>query len=187
MNNSVRYHSLTIVLHWATALALLLAVSSVLLRDLVEDEYWQGVLLDVHRSMGITILILAATRLVTRLATKASHINAQLPNAIRRVAKAGHSLLYVFLLALPFTGWILTNAQGNTASFFGLFNLPMLVAKNRDLADQLGDFHETGAWVFIAVIGVHVTAALWHYFWRKDQVLHSMLPLRKNAAINNND
>lgn len=187
MNNAARYNSLTIALHWATALAILLAVCSVLLRDVVEDEYWQGFLLNLHRSMGITILILAIIRLMTRLATLSSHVNAQLPKAIRLVAKAGHSVLYLFLLALPFTGWMLTNAQGNTASFFGLFNLPMLVAKNRDLADQLGDFHETGAWVFIAVIGMHVTAALWHHFWRKDQVLHSMLPVRKDAAINNND
>jgi cytochrome b561 len=99
-----------------------------------------------------------------------------LPNVVRLAAKAGHAFLYLFLLALPLTGWLLTNAQGKAASFFGLFNLPMLVAKNRDLVDQLGDIHETGAWVFIALVGLHVGAALWHHFWRKDQVLRSMLP-----------
>lgn len=187
MNSTARYNRLIIALHWATALAVLIAVGSILLRDVVDNEEWQSFLLNLHRSMGISILLLGATRLLTRLATDSRHVNAGLPKAIRLVAKAGHTALYLFLIALPFTGWMLTNAQGHTASFFGLLNLPMLVDKNRDFADQLGDFHETGAWVFISVIGMHVIAALWHHFWRKDQVLQSMLPIRNDAAINNND
>jgi len=176
MNNTARYHGLTIAMHWATALAILLAVGSVLLRDALEDEDWQSFLLNLHRSMGVSILFLAAVRLLTRLVTSSSHVNAGLPKAIRLAAKAGHSALYLFLLTLPVTGWLLTNAEGKAVSVFGVFDLPMLISKNRDLADQLSDFHETGAWVFIAVIGLHITAALWHQFWRKDQVLRSMLP-----------
>lgn len=174
--NNVRYHGMTILLHWTTALAILLAVASVLMRDVMEDDDWQDILLNLHRSLGVSILLLAAVRLLNRFITHANQINTNLPNVVRLAAKAGHAFLYLFLLALPLTGWLLTNAQGKAASFFGLFNLPMLVAKNRDLVDQLGDIHETGAWVFIALVGLHVGAALWHHFWRKDQVLRSMLP-----------
>ncbi|MDY7562425.1 cytochrome b [Pseudomonas sp. CCC3.2] len=176
MNNNARYHDLTIAMHWATALFIVLAIGSVLLRDTVEDDDWQSFLLNLHRSMGVAILLLAIVRLLTRLIASSSSVNAGLPKSVRLAAKAGHGVLYLFLLALPLTGWLLTSAQGKTLSFFGVYDLPMLVSKNRDLADQLGGIHETGAWIFIALIGMHISAALWHHFWRKDQVLRSMLP-----------
>lgn len=173
--NSPRHHGMTIFLHWTTALVILLAVGSVLLREIMEDEDWQDVLLNLHRAMGIFIIFLAAVRLLTRLLTHSNTINADLPKVIRLVAKAGHSALYLFLLTLPVTGWLLTNAQGKAVRFFGLFDLPILISKNRDLVDLLDDVHETGAWFFLVVVGLHISAALWHHFWRKDQVLRSML------------
>ncbi|MEB0076423.1 cytochrome b [Pseudomonas sp. CCI3.2] len=175
MNNNARYHDLTIAMHWATAIAIFVAVGSVLLREVVEDDNWQSLLIGLHRSMGVSILFLAVVRLLTRLVTNSSGVNAGLSKSVRIVAKAGHSALYFFLLAVPFAGWLLTSAQGEPLTLFGVYDLPALVSKNRDLADQLGDLHETGGWVFIALIGLHISAALWHHFWRKDQVLRSML------------
>lgn len=176
MTHYARHHSLTIILHWTTALAILVAVGAILLRELVEDDELRALLINLHRSLGVLILFLAAVRLVARLSINSQHIHTGLPRSIRLVSSAGHTALYAFLFALPITGWLLTNAEGKGVSPFGLFDLPILITRNRDLADQLGDFHETAAWVFIAVIGLHAGAALWHHFWRRDKVLRSMLP-----------
>lgn len=138
MHHYARHHGVTITLHWATALAILLAVAAVLLREVIEDDDMRNVLLNLHRSLGVLILLLAGVRLVARLVINASHVHLSLPKAIRLASTVGHLALF----ALPVTGWLLSNAEGKTVSPFGLFNLPMLVTKNRDLGDPLGDVHE---------------------------------------------
>jgi cytochrome b561 len=182
-----RHHNLTIALHWTTFGIIIFAVCAVLLRDVVEASEVRLLLLNLHRSFGVVILLLVVARLIARFRISSEHVSASLPKGIRLLSLAAHTVLYLFLLALPVTGWLFSNAAGKAVSLFGLVNLPELIAKNRDLADQLGDVHETLAWLFIALIGAHVGAALWHHFWRKDDVLRSMLPvrlLRTPAPIN---
>jgi cytochrome b561 len=173
-----RHHNLTIALHWTTFGIIVFAVCSVLLRDVVEASEARLLLLNLHRSFGIVILLLVVARLIARFRISSEPVSASLPKGIRLLSLAAHTALYLFLLALPITGWLFSNAAGKAISLFGLVNLPELIAKNRDLADQLGDVHETLAWLLIALIGAHVCAALWHHFWRKDDVLRSMLPVR---------
>ena len=59
---------------------------------------------------------------------------------------------------------------------FGLFSLPAIAHKS-DLANQVFAFHKAAAWVLIALVALHVSAALFHYFIRKDGVLQRMLPV----------
>jgi cytochrome b561 len=173
-----RHHNLTIALHWTTFGIIVLAVCSVLLRDVVEASEVRLLLLNLHRSMGVAILLLVVARLITRFRISSEHVSVSLPKGIRLVSLAAHAMLYLFLLALPITGWLFSNAAGKAVSLFGLVDLPALIAKNRDVADQLGGVHETLAWLFIALISAHAGAALWHHYWRKDHVLRSMLPVR---------
>jgi cytochrome b561 len=56
----------------------------------------------------------------------------------------------------------------------GSWSLPTLLARDHDLADTLGELHEAGAFAFMALIGVHAAAALWHHHFQKDNVLRSM-------------
>jgi cytochrome b561 len=66
---------------------------------------------------------------------------------------------------------------------FGLLPLPLLVRPDADLADRLGDLHAATAWVLLALVAVHIGAALWHHAVRRDGVLAAMLPLvRRRAA-----
>lgn len=173
-----RHHNLTIALRWTTFGIIIFAVCAVRLRDVVEASEVRRLLLNLHRSFGVVILLLVVARLIACFRLSSEHVSASLPKGIRLLSLAAHTVLYLFLLALPITGWLFSNAAGKAVSLFGLVNLPELIAKNRDLADQLGDVHETLAWLFIALIGAHVDAALWHHFWRKDDVLRATLPVR---------
>lgn len=183
----LRHHRLTIALHWMTFLVIVMAVAAVFLREVIDTSDLRLSLLNLHRGLGVCVLLLACARLLVRLKIPARHLSAGLPPLVQRLSLAAHGALYLLLLALPISGWLFSNAAGKTVSVLGLFNLPELIGKNRDLADQLSDLHETLAWVLIALIVAHVGAALWHHFWRQDHVLHAMLPARLVRHLNQVD
>ena len=87
-----------------------------------------------------------------------------------------HTSLYVLLLAMPIVGYIANSAYGAPTPFFGLFDLPPIVGKNEALATQLFTIHRWVGWLVIALVLMHVGAALYHYFIRRDNVLKRMLP-----------
>jgi cytochrome b561 len=92
------------------------------------------------------------------------------------VSSAVHTSLYVLLLAMPIVGYIANSAYGAATPFFGLFDLPAIVGKNETLAAQLFAIHRGAGWLVIVLVLMHVGAALFHYFIRRDNVLQRMLP-----------
>jgi cytochrome b561 len=79
------------------------------------------------------------------------------------------------MVAMPLSGWFLTSAAGYAPSFFGLFTLPTLIAKNNDLLELFESVHEWLAYGLIALIIIHTLAALKHHFIDKDDILKRML------------
>ncbi|MBT9288840.1 cytochrome b [Prosthecodimorpha staleyi] len=163
------------VLHWATAVTLVLALAAVLARDLVDDVALDRSLLDLHRSLGATVLILVVARVAIRLVVGGVE-HAGLDRWSRQAAALVHGLLYGLTLLVPVLGWLLTNASGKAASLFGLVVLPPLTGRDRDLADLLEIWHPSAAWLLLGLAALHVAAALWHGFVRRDGVLQAMLP-----------
>jgi cytochrome b561 len=94
---------------------------------------------------------------------------------MRVAAGATHVALYALLLAMPLLGWALSNAQGKPVHFLGA-TLPALVGDDEDLADRLQAWHIDAAWVLLALVCLHVAAALFHHFVLRDGVLRRMWP-----------
>nr|WP_276557185.1 cytochrome b [Prosthecomicrobium hirschii] len=163
------------VLHWTTAVTLVAALTAVLARDLVDDVALDRSLLDLHRSLGATVLILLVARVAIRLVVGGVE-HAGLDRWSRQAAALVHGFLYGLTLLVPVLGWLLTNASGKAAGLFGLVVLPALTGRDRDLADLLEIWHPTAAWLLLGLVALHVAAALWHGFVRRDGVLQSMLP-----------
>ncbi len=176
MNHSPRYHVLTQLIHWLTFFAIAAVLIAVCLREFTEDDDLRLQLLNLHRSLGVLVLVLFVIRLVVRYFYFFTHVTADLPKILRRLAGAGHIFIYSLLFFVPLVGWLYTNAAGKPVLFFGGIQLPALLHKNRALAENLGELHEVFAWVFIVVVIGHIAAALWHHFVRKDHVLRAMLP-----------
>jgi len=87
-----------------------------------------------------------------------------------------HFLLYVLMLAMPITGWMLSSAAGFPVSFFGLFILPDIFSPNENLRFLFAETHKWLGYGFIALIGVHAAAAFYHYFIYRDNILRRMFP-----------
>ena len=133
--------------------------------------------LTFHKSVGISVFALVILRLLWRWYSPAPKLPAGMQPLQRVLAHSSHVALYGLLLALPVLGWLTSNASNLTVRWFYLFNLPNLVAPDRDLAKLTKDMHDVGAWCLLALVCLHVAAAFWHEFARHDGVLRRMLPL----------
>lgn len=171
-----------IVLHWATFVAVAVAFGLAFAREFVESSVERAALMDLHRSVGVTVLALTLVRALARLVGPKAPSGADLPRPMRVAARVAHVLLYALLIVTPLLGWALTSAANRVVRPFGLFDLPALVARNRELADALAEWHESCAFTLLAIIGVHAAAALYHHFARRDQVLVSMLPMLRRRG-----
>jgi len=171
-----RYGAVAQLLHWA--IAALIVAQFVLGRtavDLPLGAHKLG-LLARHKSIGMTVLMLAVLRLLWRL----GHPPPALPDGMRPlervVARGTHVAFYVLLFVMPITGWMMSSAKNYSVSWFGLFTWPDLIGKNAAAFDALRTIHDTLSGALFAIAVLHILAALKHHFWNRDNVLLRMLP-----------
>lgn len=131
-------------------------------------------LIGLHKSTGILILFLVALRLIWRLVHAVPALPADLPRVYHLVARAAHYALYALMFAMPISGWLMSSAAGFSVSVFGLFTLPDLLSPDKDLRKLFVQTHEYLAYTLMALLVLHVAAALWHHFARHDNVLRRM-------------
>jgi cytochrome b561 len=175
-NTTARWGYLAQLFHWV--IVALIITQFVLIS--IEQDLPLGMqklaVLARHKSVGITVLALAALRLVWRVLNPTPLLPNTLKPYERVLAKITHVLLYVLLFAMPITGWIMSSARNFPVSWFNLVQLPDFVAPSRPLYEAMHDTHEILAWVLVATATLHVLAALKHHFVLKDDTLRRMLP-----------
>lgn len=128
-----------------------------------------------HKSIGLVVLALVAVRILWRSANATPAPPAATAAWERCAARASHLLLYLVLIAMPLTGWVLNSAANVPFRIFRLVPLPAIVAPNEEAAELAGRAHLALFVVLAALLVVHVAAALWHHFVRRDDVLIRML------------
>jgi cytochrome b561 len=178
-DDSQRHSRATVFLHWSTLLLIALSGVAIFGRELVDDKAVQGMLMNLHRQAGLLVFLLLFLRLMVRVWPATPRVDHRLPFFLRLMAVASHGLIYLLLAGLPLMGWALSNARGVDVAFLGWMPLPGLVNTDPDLADTLADAHEWAAWGLYALVALHASAALWHHYVRRDQVLRALLPHRR--------
>ena len=174
-----RYSGVMQSLHWAVAILMfaILPVAWVMV-SMPKDAAERPFLFTLHKSIGITILALAAVRLVWRATHPIPPEAAGTPRWMAVSAVASHWLLYAVLFAMPISGYLLSVAGGYPVSYFGLFNLPG-IAKNPELADAAVWVHLTLQWAVYALIAVHLLGTAWHVVVRRDGLLSREMPAQR--------
>lgn len=163
--------------HWLMAALILLAICiGLYAAHLPKADHARGGLFALHKSLGMTILILAALRIGWRLVKGAPPYRVALEPWMRLSASAAHAALYVLMFAMPILGYVLSTAGDHPVPFFGLFTFPRLLAVDKPLSHAADLGHVWGAWILIAVLTVHILAALWHHWYRRDEILTRMAP-----------
>ena len=129
-----------------------------------------------HKSFGVLILTLAALRLLWRLANATPALPGGMPAWEHTAARISHFLLYTLMIVLPLTGWVINSAKNIPFRIFWLAPLPAIVAPDQALGETFARIHGALALLLVAVLVVHVGAALRHHFVKRDKVLVRMLP-----------
>ena len=135
-----------------------------------------------HKSIGVTVLGLIALRIVWRLVVGAPAYAEPLGKLIQVASRAGHLALYALMIAMPVSGYLASTAGGRAVSWFGLFELPRLVAKDRSLAVAASWAHLVFAWMLAFVLAAHLSAVVWHAVIKRDSVLTRMWPSFRPAS-----
>ena len=170
------YPATSKLLHWLVAICVLTTAPVAITMTLIGKGPTQDMLYNFHKSLGVLILVLMILRLINRLIAGAPIADPGIEPWQKTVSSVMHTSLYVLLLAMPVVGAIANSAYGAPTPFFGLFNLPTIVEKNDALATQLFAVHRWVGWLVILIVLMHIGAALYHYFIRRDNVLQRMLP-----------
>jgi cytochrome b561 len=172
-----KYDLIAISLHWLTAVLIIFML--VYGEDLMDRRQPDIFNATVHASVGATILILSVIRLVWRMITPVPPLPASMKPWEVGLSKATHAIFYVMMIGLPITGWLAFSEtvvrhpgfEGTT--FFGILQI-IQVAAAVDL--PFGNIHSLGSNLMIALVALHVLAALKHQFVDKDNLLGRMIP-----------
>jgi cytochrome b561 len=166
----------TRLMHWLTASLMLLVFLLAFSIDLATSRASHTFFLQLHRSVGLTIWVLTMARLVWRNLAKYPNWPSDMSQTMRVAAMASEYALYALLLAQPMLGLLQTSARGDHVDLFFIGQLPALIEKNRHLAQQLLTLHKAVGFSLLGLIALHVSAALFHHLWRRDDTLTAMLP-----------
>lgn len=174
-NSATRYGLVPQLLHWTVVI---LVILQYVLAETAEDlplGIEKLSVLSQHKSVGITVLLIALVRIAWRLFDSPPPPPPMA--AWQRTASAlVHWGLYALLFALPLTGWMMSSAANYPVSWFGLLQLPDLVMPSEDLEEVLEELHEGLFVTLLWLAGLHVLAALKHQFVDRDGLLWRMLP-----------
>lgn len=190
-NNRTRYGTVAMTLHWVIAAFVL----TNLYLGLTFDSYPKGdpallQVLQIHKSIGLTVLVLSILRLVWRLVNPVPPLPAGMNPLLKFAAHATHFLLYFLIVTIPLSGWAMVSASrlAVPTRYFGLFDWPnigfianMPLEQKNPLRHDFGAVHSFLAWSAIVLIVLHVAAALYHQFYRGDDVFKRMIPGAKVA------
>jgi cytochrome b561 len=170
------YPATSKLLHWLIAACVLTTAPVAIAMGRVAQGPTQDSLYNLHKSLGVLIFVLMMLRVINRFAVGAPIADPNIEPWQKILSAVVHSSIYVLLVAMPIAGYTANSAFGAPTPFFGLFNLPPIVGKNEALSTQLFTIHRFAGWLLIALVLMHVGAALFHTFVRRDNVINRMLP-----------
>lgn len=175
-DSTAGYGILTIFFHWACALLIFFLFGLGIYMtglDYYSEWYHRGPAL--HISLGLVLLLLMLARILWRLGNKQPQA---LPNHSRttlRLVRLVKYSLYLLIIGLLLSGYLITTAEGKPASLFNLMHFPAIIALDSTSVDRAGLIHELLAWASVIIAAMHATAALVHHFVIRDRTLIRML------------
>ena len=131
-----------------------------------------------HKWLGVTLLTLSLLRLLWRVTHRPPAHPLSMTGTQRLLAHGGHGALYLLMVIIPLSGWLMSSAKGVPTVWFGVLPLPDLLARDKELGKQLTELHFALNISLLVLIAVHTAAALLHQFVLKDDILRRMLPVR---------
>jgi cytochrome b561 len=172
-NTSTSYGSVAKFFHWFIALLVILMLLFGYLLDEIPKDF-QSLAYNTHKLTGVVILFLMSIRALWALINPKPELPMNTLFWEKSAEVVGQMLLYVLVIAMPLAGWIGAVA-GNRPPHLGNFKFLLPVPQNKALVKAAFNVHGTVAIALIVLISIHVLAALYHHFIKRDDILSRML------------
>lgn len=188
-NTTERFGLVAQGIHWLMALMIVVMLGVGFYMETMERGPDLFKLMAMHKAVGIIVLVLAVLRVIWVFMNVSP---APLPDHKKWekvLAKIVQGIMYLAMIAMPLSGWIMSSAGGHAISIFGLFDMPAIVAENKELGKMANQAHGIIAWVLISTIVLHLAGAYKHKLIDKDETMQRMLPLglKKASASENTE
>ncbi|MHA7925635.1 MAG: cytochrome b [Marinobacter sp.] len=175
-NTSANYGLVAIIIHWLVALVVFgLFGLGYWMVELSYYDDWYRRAPDIHRSIGILLLMVMIFRVVWRAANVSPE---PLPGHTRwevRSARMAHFLLYVLIFVAMVSGYLISTADGSSISVFDWFEVPSVTGQIKGMEDTAGTVHYWATWAIVGLAAVHAAGAFKHHLFDRDRTLRRML------------
>ena len=171
IDTTTRYNSTARTLHAVIAVLVIVNLAIGLAHDALEKTIN---LIPLHKSIGFTVLALTIGRIVWRFTWKTPDYDPALRRFDLVVAKTVHGVFYALLLVIPMTGWIFSSAGKYPLAWFGLPIPKFALTKADPIVGLSNEGHEILGYLMLALVVLHIAAALRHHFILRDGVLRRM-------------
>lgn len=176
--SAVKYHILMRAIHWLMAIIVLSLIGiGWYMTELEKDAPIRDTIYFIHKSFGVTILLLFFVRVTVRLCVKVPTLPLTIPVYERIAAHTTHFLIYLFIFIVPLSGYMMSNMFGMQVNMFGI-HMPQIFAADREMGRIAREAHEILPYLFLGLIFLHVAGALKHKLLDKNpenDVLKRML------------
>ena len=162
-------------LHWLMAALILSLLALGITMTGLQLSPQKLAMYSLHKGFGVTAFLLVWLRLAWRVIHRPPALPVTLTPLMRLLAHAGHAALYVLMITIPLTGWLMSSAKGFQTVWFAVIPIPDLIGKEQALGDLLQQAHKLLNLLLMLTLAGHVLAALWHHFVSKDDSLRRML------------
>ena len=179
-NTPTAFGSLAKWLHWTCSVLIIAMLVIGCLTTFLPNGAVRNSLFFYHKSIGVTLFALLLFRFLWRLGSVQPK-HAGMARLQQVSAHITHYLLYLAVFVMILAGWGMSSWGGHPVAFWGIGNVAWPVMQNKALGHLGSVVHLWGAWILTGLIGMHVLAALYHHFIKKDHVLTGMLPKKNNS------
>lgn len=179
--NEQSYGDFAKFLHWGMALMLIVLIAvGTYMAGLDKADPNKMQIVGLHKSFGVIFMQFAILRVIWSRLNKAPKLPSVLASWEKLLSKTITGSLYLLMIAIPFSGYAMTNLFGYPVSFFGLVDLPVFFDKNKEMALLAKQAHFLLVYTLIAAIVAHIAGALKHRFLDKPEadVLPRMMPVK---------
>lgn len=173
-----RYSRTAVVLHWVIAAAVFGQIAfGWYLQTVPRLTPDRAIFVNWHKSTGVVIGLLILFRIAWRLTHKPPPFPASMPAWEQSAARVSHVLLYICMLVMPVAGYTASNFSKFGVKLFNAVLFPPWGADNREIYAVFNALHVTTSYIFVALIAIHVAAALRHLFFPRHGVFRRMIAL----------
>nr|VFJ54255.1 MAG: cytochrome b561 [Candidatus Kentron sp. DK] len=162
-NSSTAYAPLFKLLHWLMAAIIIVLIGvGIYMAELPKEAPNRLDIYALHKATGALVLMLVIVRLLWIAGSRPPALPAVFDGKEKLIIKGVQTILYLLMILIPVSGYVMSTAAGYPISFFGLFELPQLIAESKAVAGFFHEMHEILGFTLIFFIVLHVAGGLKH-------------------------